>query len=107
MYMFPLTSIATWLGIFKLALVAGPSSPLKPNMPFPATVVMIPVSAATCLIRLFTLSIISRLPLASIATRYGYAKLALVAGPPSPLKPSTLFPATVVIIPKLSILRIL
>ena len=38
----PPPSTATPSGNRKLALVPGPASPLKPNPPFPATVVMTP-----------------------------------------------------------------
>ena len=50
-------------------------------------------------------SAMKRLPAPSRATPKGKAKLALVAGPPSPLNPEMPFPATVVMIPEVSTLR--
>ena len=47
--------------------------------------------------RLFHVSAMSKLPIKSSATPCGWYKLALVLGPPSPLKPIMPFPATVVI----------
>jgi len=38
---------ATLLGQLSAALVAGPPSPLKPAVPLPATVVIMPVAAST------------------------------------------------------------
>ena len=99
----PEPSTATPVGVLKLALVAGPPSPLKPLTPFPATVVMTPVSAATRLMRPLAQSAMSTLPPPSTATPRGYDKLALVAGSLSPLKPPygppKPFPATVVMTP--------
>src|SRR5712664_1993217 len=38
----PAPSTTTLVGMLRLADVAGPPSPLKPSVPFPATVLMIP-----------------------------------------------------------------
>ena len=43
------------IGIVELALVAGPPSPVKPAVPFPATVVMVPFE--TFRMRLLPLSV--------------------------------------------------
>ena len=45
MKMSPLSSAATPCGVFRLADVAAPSSPLDPATPVPATVVMIPLTS--------------------------------------------------------------
>ncbi len=79
------------------ALVAGPLSPLKPVVPFPATVVITPFE--TLRMRLLPVSAMYRLPAESTATPSGPFNSALVAGPLSPLKPCVPFPATVVITP--------
>src|SRR3990167_5951120 len=41
-YRLPAESTATEYGLFKFALVAGPPSPLPPDVPPPATVVIVP-----------------------------------------------------------------
>ena len=84
-------------GPLNWALVAGPLSPLKPAVPFPATVVITPFE--TLRTRLLLESAIYRLPAESTATPRGRYNWALVAGPLSPLKPPSPFPATVVITP--------
>src|ERR1700687_1916130 len=91
----------TRLGIarLKLALVAGPPSPLKPGVPLPATAVMIPVVASTRQIRLASVSAMDKLPEVSSPTTVGQYNLASVAGPPPPHRsPSIPPPATVVMI---------
>ena len=95
----PLVSTHSPLGSFKEARIAGPPSPPKPAVPFPAIVAMIPVPAFTTRMRLFSLSAMNKLPLLSTATPDGDLNNAFVAGPPSPLKPSAPVPATVVITP--------
>lgn len=72
-------------------------SPLKPLVPFPATVVITPF--ATLRMRLLPVSATYRLPAESMATPSGAFNWALVAGALSPLKPGAPFPATVVIVP--------
>src|SRR5438309_5839044 len=99
MYRLPLASSATAVGLLRLALVAAPPSPAKVGLPLPATVVMIPVAAATLRIRWLEWSAMYRLPPASTATPAGPLTLALVAAPPSPAKPKEPLPATVVMIP--------
>src|ERR1035438_437679 len=79
------------------ALVAGPASPLNPSVPFPATVVMIP--SETLRTRRLPVSAMNKLPAESTATPQGLLNSALVAGPPSPVKPDVPFPATVLITP--------
>ena len=100
----PLPSTATPLGKAKPALVAGAPSPLKPEMPLPATVVMMP-EVSTLRMRLLFRSAMKRLPAPSTATPVGKAKLALVAGPPSPLNPEMPMPATTVNCPEVSTLK--
>src|SRR5437667_213783 len=99
MYRLPLASSATPDGTQTLALVAAPPSPAKVLMPLPATVVMIAVAAVTLRIRWLAYSAMYRLPPASTATPTGTLRLAFVAAPPSPAKPKTPLPATVVMIP--------
>ena len=87
------------------AFVAGPPSPELPpaKQPQPATVVIIP-PGETLRMRLpppemYRLpSATNRLPAPSTATLSGYS-CALVAGPPSPERPSVPLPATVVMVP--------
>src|ERR1035441_8337194 len=45
MYIFPDASTATQTGLLSCACLAGPPSPPKPAVPFPATVVMFPPGA--------------------------------------------------------------
>src|SRR2546430_2859727 len=100
---FPVVSTATPEGFDKGAEVAGPPSPLLPNVPLPAMVVMIPVAASTRRILILLESAIKTFPALSTATADGLLNSADVAGPPSPLKPPPQqlpwwpFPATVVI----------
>jgi hypothetical protein len=56
-------------GLYKLLLVPGPPSPLKPTMPFPTTVVMTP--AAMRRIRWLSLSAMNTWPPPSTATPVG------------------------------------
>ena len=77
--------------------MAGPPSPLKPRVPFPAAVEITPF--ATLRMRLFCQSAMYRVPAVSTAMPCGSFNWALVAGPLSPLKPRVPFPATVVITP--------
>ena len=94
----PVASTATAVGELRHALVAGPPSPAKPLKADPATVVMIPVPAATLRMRWFSLSAIKMSPPESTATPVGVRSRASVARAPSPLKP-TIDPATMVLIP--------
>ena len=95
----PLKSTATATES-RLALVPGPPSPLKPIMPFPATVVIMPVPTATRRMRL-PLSTKNKLPPPSIVNPETL-RPAIAAGPPSPLKLEAPDPATVTIIPVLT-----
>ena len=60
---------------------------------------MMPVDAETRLTRRLYWSDIHKLPEESTAMPEGYDSCALVAAPPSPLKPYTPLPVTVVMIP--------
>src|SRR5205814_1015393 len=72
-------------GLFSVALVAGPRSPeLPPLNACPATVVMIPVPAATLRTQLLSVSAIKILPALSTQTPLGTFSNAAVAGPLSP-----------------------
>ena len=96
----PPPSIANPIGQNKLALVPGPPSPLKPRSPLPATVLMPPVRESTRRMRALSVSATSKFPLPSTATPRGAFKVALWAGPPSPLKLTAQpVPTTVVMIP--------
>src|SRR5262245_11322821 len=77
----------TAFGDHSRAAVAGPPSPEKPSVPLPATVVIVPVDE-TLRIRLLIASAIRNPPSRVAATATGRSSLALVAGPPSPEKPS-------------------
>src|SRR5579862_8210305 len=103
----PAASTLTNTGKLSCALVAGPPSPLYPApiAKLPATVVIVPVRS-TLRTTLLKLSAINRFPAASARTPIGRCNFALVAGPPSPLYPDWLDPATVVMIPARSTLRI-
>ncbi len=84
----PAASFARECGPNNNALEAGPSSPMSskgPGLPAPTTVVIEP--PATRRTRLFRWSAMSREPSASASAPEGSSSLALVAGPPSPLKP--------------------
>ena len=90
------------VGVVRLALVAGPPSPRRPVAPVPATVVMTPVPASIRRTRLLAESVKSRLPPPSTSIALGSDDSpALVAGSPSPLKPSTPVPASVEMSPVL------
>jgi len=95
--MLPEESIATSATLLTWALMAGPLSPLKPAVPFPATVMMIPL--AILRMRLLLASAMYRLPMESKAIPSGKFNWAKLAGPLSPLKPAVPVPATVVITP--------
>ena len=75
MYRLPAESTATPWGSLNWALVAGPLSPLKPAVPFPAARVKTPVVASN---RRTTLrsSAKKRLPALSTATEPGERRLA-------------------------------
>ncbi len=66
MYRLPAESTATPAGPANAALVAGPLSPLKPHVPFPATVVITPFE--TLRMRPLSKSAMYRLPAESTAT---------------------------------------
>ena len=71
---------------------------MKPLVPLPTTVVITPF-AFTRRMQLLPVSAMKTLPAPSTATPCGFHNAALVAGPPSPLKPRVLLPANVVMIP--------
>src|SRR5438552_1157649 len=71
---FPAPSTATPVGKHSRAEVAGPPSPLKPKLPFPATVVIVP-SGVTSRIRWLKVSAMKRFPAPSTATPVGPEKL--------------------------------
>ena len=105
MYRLSKLSTARPLGELSRAAVGTPPSPLKPAVPVPATVVIVP-SASTLRTRWLLASAMYRLPLLSNTMSWGLSICAIVAGPPSPLKPALPgVPATVVITPAVSILR--
>ena len=80
------------------ASVAGPSSPLFPAVPVPATRVITP-AADTLRTSLLPVSAIRNPPSAVTATPRGPWSWASVAGPSSPLFPAVPVPATRVITP--------
>src|SRR5439155_182905 len=88
-------------GRLSLAFVAAPPSPPKSQAPpVPATVLIVPVVAATLRMTQLPLSAMKRLPAPSRATPAGELSSAAVAAPPSPAKPQTHpAPATVLIVP--------
>ena len=94
--MFPALSMLTAEGALSCALVAGPSSPLNPEVPVPAMVVMMPVDASILRIRLSLWPATYRFPAPSMVRPYGPSNLARIALPPSPPNP----PATVVMTPR-------
>src|SRR5713101_2334026 len=82
-------------------MVAGPPSPMLAGAPPPANLLMTPVAAVILRTRLLNLSATYTLPELSTATPAGWARPALVAGPPSPVDLTLRLPvpATVVMIP--------
>ena len=94
---FPAASTATPLGPFNCADVAAPASPVKPAVPFPATVMIKCDDASTRRTRLLPESAINRFPAMSMAMALGLLNFANVAGPLSPENPAVPSPATVVI----------
>src|SRR5436189_4973687 len=93
------------VGPFRLASVAGPPSPEYPNVPLPATVEIIPAGVIFRM-REFPSSPNNKLPAPSNTMVEGESIIAEAAGPPSPLKPHTVVPANLTIIPFELILRI-
>jgi hypothetical protein len=96
--MLPSGSVAMPRGAAICAAEASPPSPEKPNVPVPATVVIIPFGE-TRRIRWLLVSASTMLPSGSSATPCTRFSCALVAGPPSPENPEEAVPATVVIRP--------
>jgi hypothetical protein len=86
--------------------VAGPPLPVSPQMPVPATVVMMPVAAETLRTAQLLVSAMNRLPERSTAIPVGKSSLALLAGPWSPVYPVAPVPAIVVMMPCGSTLRL-
>ena len=103
--MFPLPSSAMPMGRANCAWSAGPPSPPKLSSPVPATVVMVPLVSSRRM-RELRVSAMNRLPALSTATPKGEANCAWTAGPPSPPKPRSPVPATVVMVPEESTRRI-
>ena len=104
MYSVPAESTATPSGPFSHALRAAPPSPMKPRVPVPATVHMVP-SGVTLRTTSFPVSAMNKLPVESTATPNGPLICALVAAPPSPVNPAVPLPATVVMVPLAAIRR--
>src|SRR5947199_2047050 len=104
MYRLPETSTAR-LHASNEAAVASPPSPLNPEVPLPAIVLMSP-TVSTLRIRLFRRSAMYTLPAGSTATPLGPFNDAEVAGPPSPSHPSLPLPAIVLMIPSVLTLLI-
>ncbi len=100
----PSGSTVRLVGSCSCALVAGPPSPLKPDVPIPATVEMNPLRS-TIRTRALRRSAIKRLPALSNAMPVGFCSCALVARPPSPLNPGVPVPATVVMTPLVFTIR--
>src|ERR1035441_7464316 len=92
----PRSTLFPYTTLFR-SVVAGPLSPLKPAIPFPATVVITPLE--TLRTRWLNPSEMYRLPAGSAGTAVGAHNWALVAAPLSPPKPAFPLPATVVITP--------
>lgn len=106
MKMFPTLSRATPEGLFSVALVAGPPSPVCQQVSVPATVEMMPVWAETSRILQKVLSAMKMLPELSTAMPLGSASEALTAGPPSPrAPPGSPMPATTVTLPSVATLN--
>src|ERR1035441_6326372 len=101
----PKASKAMPSGFDRLALKAKPPSPAYAAVPFPTTVVMVPL-ASTLRMRLLHWSSIYRFLDESKVMRGGLHRLALVAAPPSPEYPEIPLPATVVMMPLVVTLRI-
>ncbi len=77
-------SSTTPYGSLSSADVAGPPSPDVPEMPLPATVLMVPL-VFTARITRFPSSAMKRLPDASTNIPVGLCSWAAVAGPLSPV----------------------
>ena len=100
MYSLPVKSTVIALAEASAALLAVPLSPLKPQVPFPAMVVMMPLD--TLRMRFSELSAMYKLPAESTAMPIGLASEAFVARLPSPLLAPICelpLPVTVVIVP--------
>ncbi len=106
MYMFSVASTYMPVGLFSNADVAAPPSPAYPDIPVPATVVIIPLVRFTFLTQLLPASLKNKL-LPTTKTLLGLFKAAAVAKPPSPLYPAAPVPARVLILPEASIFLIL
>src|SRR4051794_17570722 len=93
----PPGSAATSVGAESWAAVAGPPSPEKPPVPFPATVAILPWPS-TRRTRSLAVSATRKPPPGSGDTPCGAARRAAVAGPPSPPNARWPLPATVEIV---------
>ena len=89
------------MGRFKVALVAGPPSPLCACKPVPAMVAMLPTTLMRRT-RFAAFSTTKRFLAASKTTANGPMRLALIARPPSPPIPP---PAMVLMTPEVATLR--
>src|SRR5437763_6373376 len=105
MYRLPETSTAR-LHASNQAAVASPPSPLNPEVPLPAIVLMSP-TVSTLRIRLFPRSAMYTLPAGSTPTTLGPFNDAEVAGPPSPSNSYVPLPALVLMILSVFYLRLL
>ena len=94
----PFASMATPVGEFRKPRVAAPPSPPKPGSPEPATVKMRP-SGVMRRMRLLPVSANTTPPIGSNAMPDGWERKALAASPPSPAKPLSPTPASVVMMP--------
>ena len=84
--------------------MGAPPSPLKPGVPLPATVLIVPwVSISRTL--WLAVSPMKTAPSAVMVTPSGAFSWAAVGGPPSPAAPGAPVPATLVIVPVASTRR--
>src|SRR5579884_1818048 len=105
MKIFTWGSRAREIGHASVAAVAGPPSPVKPWVLFaasPAMVLIVP-ELSTIRTTLLRLSGMKKLPAESAATAVGQPMPAAVAGPPSPVEEREPLPATVLMIPAVTL----
>ena len=95
----PAALTATPAGRASREAMAAPPSPAKPKVPSPATVLIVPVPPSTFRMRWLPVSAMKMFPAPSTVTPLGPLRSAAEAGPPSPAKPLTPVPTTVVITP--------
>jgi hypothetical protein len=99
----PAASTFTSLGLFSVAEIAGPPSPLYEPSALPAMVDIMP-DVLIIRIRLLSASAIYMFPEASTAEPFGWFNVADVAAPPSPLYPAVELPAIVLMVCALKLL---